>query len=432
MHLAQRAYVLVLLTAVLAIAGLWARDPQLAQLWHIPAGLLLVGLAFEAVLVRRAAISADVETPPRAFLGRSVAAAFVFRNDTSRRAVIEFAQVLPQGFEPLPELRRTVAPAFNVGREAVTLLPVRLGRQAWPVLPARLLGPLGIAWWPLSLQPSRALAIAPDTRGIAGARPRGNSTGTRPRRSVGAGSELHQLRGYVHGDPLARIDWKATARTRKLVSREFNEDQHLDIMIAVDAGRFSRVRVGQLDRFGLYANIAARFAEVVTPNDDRIGLLVFSDRPLAVCAPDRGLSAVVRVRRALEGISLNSAESDLVGAAVRLRGMLKHRSLVVLLTDFDDPAAADRLTRAVRLLSPPHLVVIAGVPSPGVAQLARMPAREWNDAWISLAAQEHEARASRQRAMLSRLGAPVVVAAQEMLERAVISEYEALRRRRRV
>src|SRR5262245_63646195 len=84
----------------------------------------------------------------------------------------------------------------------------------------------------------------------------------RPRRTVGAGSELHQLRSYVPGDALARIDWKATARTRKLITREFSEDQHLDVLVAIDAGRLSRVRAGRLDRFGLYANIAARFAEV--------------------------------------------------------------------------------------------------------------------------------------------------------------------------
>ena len=91
----------------------------------------------------------------------------------------------------------------------------------------------------------------------------------------------------------------STGRRRRaavqLVTREFNEDQHLDILIALDAGRFSRVRPGRLDRLGLYANIAARFAQIATPNDDRVGLVVFADRPLAVCAPERGLRAIARL-----------------------------------------------------------------------------------------------------------------------------------------
>jgi uncharacterized protein (DUF58 family) len=254
----------------------------------------------------------------------------------------------------------------------------------------------------------------------------------RPRRVIGAGSELHQLRGYMPGDPPARIDWKATARARKLVTREFSEDQHLDVLVAIDAGRFSRVRAGRLDRFGLYANVAARFAEVVIPNDDRIGLLVFADRPLAVCAPDRGLPAVMRIRRALEELPVQAAESDPLAAAIRIRRMLKHRSLVVLLTDLDDTSVADQLARAVRLLSPPHLVVVAGVHSRDIKDLASGEARDWMDPWVALAAQEHESRAEAQRLLLRRLGAPVIAASEELLERTVLAEYESLRRSRRV
>ena len=276
------------------------------------------------------------------------------------------------------------------------------------------------------------MAVAPDTLIRARGRPRGNPAGARPRRVIGAGSELHQLRGYVPGDSLARIDWKATARSRRLVTREFSEDQHLDVLVAIDAGRLSRVRAGRLDRFGVYANVVARFAEIVVPNDDRIGMIVFADRPLVVCPPDRGLPAVTRIRRTLAQLSVQAAESDPLAAAVRIRGMLKHRGLIVLLTDLDDASVADQLVRAVKLLSPPHLVVVAGIHSPEISDLARREAHDWQDSWISLAAQEHETRAESQRALLRRLGAPVIAATEELLEQKVLAEYESLRRSRRI
>jgi uncharacterized protein (DUF58 family) len=279
---------------------------------------------------------------------------------------------------------------------------------------------------------SRGISVAPDTLRAPHRRPSGAPTGMRPRRVLGAGSELHQLRGYVRGDPLARIDWKASARARALVTREFSEDQHLDVLVAIDAGRYSRVRAGKLDRLGLYANIAARLAEVVIPNDDRIGLVVFSNRILAACAPQRGLQAVMGVRRALEHLSAESAESDFAAAALRIRSLLKHRSLIVLLTDLDDAGAAQSLARSVRLLSPPHLVTIAAVHDREIAALARRPARNWRDPWIALAAQEHESRAERERLRLRRLGAPVIATREERLEQAVFHEYEMLRRSRRV
>ena len=73
MHLAQRAYILVLLTAVLAIAGIWSAEPGLRDLWRIPGGLLLFGLALEGWFVRRVPLAAQLLVPLRAFLGRPVA-----------------------------------------------------------------------------------------------------------------------------------------------------------------------------------------------------------------------------------------------------------------------------------------------------------------------------------------------------------------------
>ena len=65
MHLAQRAYVLIVLTAAVAIAGIWSHDPALSRWWHLPAALVLIGVAFEAFRVRRSAIGFDVESPSR-------------------------------------------------------------------------------------------------------------------------------------------------------------------------------------------------------------------------------------------------------------------------------------------------------------------------------------------------------------------------------
>jgi uncharacterized protein (DUF58 family) len=129
---------------------------------------------------------------------------------------------------------------------------------------------------------------------------------------------------------------------------------------------------------------------------------------------------------------VESAESDPTAAAVRIRSLLKRRGLVILLTDLDDANVADPLVRAVQLLSPAHFVVVAGVSSPEIARLAVAEARQWADPWIALAAQEHEARAALQRMLLRRLGAPVIVTPADQLEKALLTEYEALRRARLV
>jgi len=431
MHLAQRTYLLLAAIAIVAIAGTWTTDPLLNGLWRLPAALLLLALTLEGAWMQRTRLSAAVEIAPRCFLGRLQPAALVVRNPGPRDLTLQYAPVVPAGFEPLGTAREMRAAAGGAGRDEWRLVPVRLGPQSWPPLPARVLGRLGLAWWSRDLVPDAAVRIAPDTL-TSGRRPSGLAAGQRSRRVAGAGSELLQLREYLPGDPLSRIDWKATARSGALVTREFSEDQHLDIVVALDAGRASRTPAGALDRLGLYANIAARFAEHAVRHDDRVGLCVFSDRVLHDLPPARGTGAVIRVRSVLESLVPEPAESDPVAAAARIRGRLSHRSLVVLLADFGDIGSGESLPRAVRILAPPHLAVVAGVRSPVVARLAASGARSWRDPWIALAAAEHEARITARLELLRRLGAPVIAAREEILEGAVIDEYERLRRRRSI
>ena len=107
---------------------------------------------------------------------------------------------------------------------------------------------------------------------------------------------------------MSRIDWKATARRGSLIAREYSEAQHLEILVVIDASRASRVRAGELDRLGLYANVAARLAEHAVSAEDRVGLLVYAERTLAACLPDRGVRAVTRLRHALETLETQRGE----------------------------------------------------------------------------------------------------------------------------
>ena len=432
MHLAPRAFVLAVLAAVLAVAGLWAGDPWLDGLWRCPLAMLLAGLAWEAALRHRELPRVSLQAPERLYLGRMQPASLRFVHDAAREQRVEYAPAVPAGFQPLGAPRRLSIPPGAAHDDPVELLPVRLGVQTWPVLPARRLGRLALAWWSFSLSTGASPRVAPDTLRLALRRPRGTTPGLRARRVAGAGSELRQLRPYSPGDPLSRIDWKVSARSGELVTREFSEDQHLDILVAIDAGRLSRVGAGQLDRLGLFANVAARLAEAAVMRDDRIGLLAWSDGTLSACAPERGARAVVRLREQLAGLSARSAESDPVAAAIAARRLLKHRSLVVLLTDVEDAALHPLLARAIRLLAPPHLAMVAGIHSPDAGELARREATHWRDPWVALAAAEQESRVRSQAARLRRLGAPVVLASEASIEAAVLDEYEALRRRRRV
>jgi uncharacterized protein (DUF58 family) len=401
-------------------------------LWLIPAALLLTGFAVEAFLAARMHPKATVEMPRRLYLGRPAPAVFLFDNTGYPRSLLEYVPMLPPGFRRVPGTRTVALPQDEVARDAYELVPERLGAHTWPLLPARLRGLLGLAWWSRRIEIGIRVSVSPDLLGAQAQRAAGEARGSAVSVATGSGAELKQLRDYQPGDPLHRIDWKATARRGQPVTRELVEDQHLEIVLALDVGRASRLRAGTLDRAGLFANIAARFAQHAVAQDDVVGLLTFADRPLAVLAPGRGTTAVTRIRAALEKLTPQQSESSPLAAALRIRTLVRHRSLIVLLTDPGESAPAEELARAVRLLQTRHFVVVAAVISEEAAQLAEAPAHEWLDPYIALAARERQAALRSRVSALRKLGASVIAASPAALEGAVLDEYRRLRRERRV
>src|SRR5690242_15159647 len=157
MHLAERSYALVVLTAILLVAGTWSSNPAFTDLWRLPAALLLIGLSLEGFLAQRTIINADIDTRTRALLGREQPAAFTFTNPSNRTVTLEYAASTPTVIEPLGYTHTVVAPRGGTGRDSVALLPVRLGVQTWPAIPARVLGRFGLAWWTRTLTPNREI-----------------------------------------------------------------------------------------------------------------------------------------------------------------------------------------------------------------------------------------------------------------------------------
>lgn len=432
MSLRPNALLLAVITTLVAIVGAWSGDASLAGAWRFTLGLLLLGLAYEGWMATRSHVSMRIDPDQGGVLGRSMALRFSIAHRWPREAVIELAPDVPAAIEVEPAVQVLTVAAGGAADAQLSVTPRRLGEFQWPAVRARIAGPLGLAWWGRRLPVHCNFRVVPerlkDDAGTTGL----VSVGARSRSVLGAGAEVLQLRDYRPGDPQHLIDWKATARRSRLVSRDFSEDQHLEIVIAIDAGRASALRAGDLDRLGQYANVAARFAEHAVAQDDRVGLVIFADRPLAALAPMRGIGGVLRIRQMLTAMKVAQAESNPLNAALRIRTLVRHRSLIVMLTDPDDATVAGQLASAARLLLPKHLPLIAGLSSPQAEQLSHASARTWLDPYESLAAQEYCSRLERNIRALRSQGAPAVLARPEQMEKAVFDAYASFRRRRRV
>src|ERR1700691_5928088 len=379
--------VLILAAAVLAIMGAW--EPSLAGLWRLPAVLLLVGLAYESWIVSKGHLAVELQAPENLYLGRAAAIRLICSHSLKRTLAIEIAPSAPEFFDiesSVEFLRVKSGERAAIERQVV---PKRLGSSEWPPLRTRSAGPLGLAWWPRQVVCRAAVRVLPDLFRNAGEGKGVSPMGSRASIDAGPGAEVLRLRDYRAGDPPRVIDWKATVRADRLISREFSQDYGLQIVIAIDAGRSSALRAGSLDRFGHYVNIAARLAQFAAERDDLVGLVVYADRPLAALPPARGANAVARLRAILAASRIERTESNPLYAATRMRSLVRHRSLIVMLTDIDDASAESQLAHAVRFLLPKHLPFVAGLSSAEAESMARAPARTWLDPYRALAAQEY-------------------------------------------
>jgi uncharacterized protein (DUF58 family) len=431
MSLRVNSLLLVLITALIAVIGAWSGQSALSGLWLLPAALLLLGLAYESWIVSRSNLALEIEPPEHFLLGRGSRVGFNCGHRMNRTLLIEIAPSAPDSFEIEASIATLRIAAGERGSLERRVSASRLGVYDWPASAARIAGPLRLAWWPTELACRLQVRVLPDlfhseseVMGIAAA---GVKSGT----ELGSSAEVLRLREYRTGDPPRIIDWKATARAGRLISRDFAQDHRLEIVIVVDAGRASALRAGTLDRFGHYVNVAARLAQYAARQDDLVGLVIYADRPLSVLAPARGAAAVARLRKMLALARVEPTESNPLYAALRVRSLVRQRSLVVLLTDVDDTTVASQLAQAVRLLLPKHLPFVAGLSSAAAESMARSPAKHWLDPYRSLAAQEYCIGLARKVRALNALGAPALVARPDQLEQAVFAAYANFRRSRR-
>jgi len=432
MNLRQTGLVLILLSALLGIAAQWAGVAAMSNLWALPLALLLLGLCYERWVCARAVLQLRIDSPEPWHLADAGELLWRLHHALPRTLTIVVAPRLPAAVASTSELRTVNVPAGQGATIDVHAMSRRLGAIDWPAQPARIAGPLGLAWWSVLLRGNGRGTVVPAMLELKEVAVGAALSGTRLSRAIGPGAQVEQLRDYRPGDPLRVIDWRATARRRKFVSRDFAEDQHLDVIAALDVGRSSKIQCGELDRLGHYVNAAARLAQYVVAQDDRIGLVIFGDQPLAVIPPARGHAGVMRVRNLLGEIQSQNTDSNVIHAASQVLKRVPQRSLVILMTDIDDASSEGQLTAALRLLQPRHLPFVACLSQLNPAAIADRAPQDWLDPWLSLAAAHALSQRDRGIRALRATGAQVVLSAPADFERTLFDHYAKLRQQRRI
>lgn len=154
----------------------------------------------------------------------------------------------------------------------------------------------------------------------------------------GRGMEFDEVRPYQIGDEIRSIDWNVTARTGEPHVKRYVEERELTVMLVVDAS--GSENFGSVNRFKreLAAELTAVLSFAATTNNDKVGLLIFTDRVELFIPPRKGRRHVLRLIRELLAFEPQGRGTDIKLALDTVNQILKRRSIIFLVSDFLVPA----------------------------------------------------------------------------------------------
>ncbi len=186
----------------------------------------------------------------------------------------------------------------------------------------------------------------------------------------GTGIEFLDVREYLPGDDVRTIDWKVTARMGRPYVKKFAEDRELTVILLVDAsgsGHFSTRNQFKIEQA---AEIAATLAFSAVRNNDKVGLLYFTDRVEKYIPPKKGRFHVLRLIRDILYFEPSHRGTDATRALEFLMHVIKHRAIVFFISDFIGPAyATDMIRRPLGVVARRHDLVLIAVNDPAEEHL---------------------------------------------------------------
>ena len=189
----------------------------------------------------------------------------------------------------------------------------------------------------------------------------------------GRGLEFSDVREYQPGDDVRSIDWNVTARRGRLFVKEFVEERQLNALVIVDLSASKAFGTGAKQNARIASEIAAILALAATTNNDRVGLLLVTDRVEYFIPPDTGRRHAMRLVLELLTYQPKGRGTTLSVGLRYADRVLRQRTTVFLISDFLTSTTADsELTRSARELAWYHDVVPIRLMDPAAGQLPRV------------------------------------------------------------
>ena len=250
--------------------------------------------------------------------------------------------------------------------------------------------------------------------------------GIRLRQRRGEGTDFHQLRDFRGGDSLRQIDWRATSRFHRPISREYQEERDQQVVFLLDCGRRMRAKDGDISHFDHALNALLLSAFIALRQGDSVGLMSFAG-PSRWVSPVKNRSQISHLLDQIYDLDSTLDTSDYLEVAQRLISRQPKRSLIILISSVE-PEDRDDLTTAMNLLSQHHLVLIASMRQQVLTDAQHSEIESLDDALKYCGASQH---LQKQQALHTELRSRNIIVTDtrpSQMHTALVSEYMVLKR----
>ncbi len=277
------------------------------------------------------------------------------------------------------------------------------------------------------------IAVLPDVRpastGQIDLQVHASLHGQKENSAEGEGSEFHQLRDHQPGESLRRVDWKRSARQRRLLAKETRAERNHNVITVIDSGYLMRETIAGMAKLDHAINATLALAWAAAVGGDRVGLFTYDSAPRVWSPPEPGRQAFPKMRRTLAELAYDDRESNPTLALATLGDRVRRRSLIIVFSDFIDTTTSELMVEQLALLSRRHLVIFVALRDPETDEAALKSAHSLDEAGNAIAA--FDLRRDRQLVLdqLARLGVMVLDTAPSALTARLVSTYLDLKAR---
>lgn len=152
----------------------------------------------------------------------------------------------------------------------------------------------------------------------------------------GRGMEFSEVREYVEGDDIRFIDWNVSSRMGKLYVKQFVEERELTVILAIDLSASLNFFSKSKSKKEIAAEISAIIAFTASLNNDKVGLLIFTDRVERFIPPKKGRTHILRIIREILEFKARGKGTSIDNGLVYLNKVIKKKAILFLLSDFID------------------------------------------------------------------------------------------------